>query len=62
MDDSAIFVLFVVGELIVELLDDPDVDRNALPTASLEGEKRSESLGLGNCQSIESDVFVSIYR
>jgi hypothetical protein len=48
----ATFDLFIVGELIVELLDDAEVDRNALPTASLEGEKRSGTLGLGSCQSV----------
>ncbi len=54
--------LLVVGELMSELLDDPEVDLDVepFPRASLEGERRSGNLGLGSCQSVTSDVFVSI--
>ena len=60
VDESPIavtFVVFTVGEPIDELLDDPEVDRNALPMASLDGEKRRGSLGFGSCQS--ANVFLS---
>ena len=53
--------LLVVGELINELLDDPDVDREVFPSASLEGERRSGILGLGSCQSVnQSPMFSSV--
>jgi len=59
--ELGVTTLLVVGELINELLDDPDVDRDVFPSASLEGERRSGILGLGSCQSVnQSPMFSSV--